>query len=156
MPYTFITDLTSWQWALQTECESDEIGARCFYIDTKKYYTAAMGSAYGRTIGDTFHVTLKNGSEFDVMLGDFKDDGSTDFFGHTKDLKGNLLLNYQGEPYTCVLEFIYDPETLNPEVETAGTFSVLDFFGGLYSDGANIKNIEYTGTKWYYKKNKTT
>lgn len=153
MPYICITNHKSQQWHLQMECETDELGARCYYYKNKKYYTAAMGSAYGRTIGDTFHVTLKNGYEFDVMLGEFKDDGLTDFFGHSKDQDGNPLIDYNGHEYTCVLEFIYDPEALDTTVLTYGTFSVIDCFGGIHSDGANIKNITYTGQKWKYKKN---
>lgn len=153
MPYTTITNHRSQQWALQMDCKPDEIGIQCYYDDeNNKYYTAAMGSAYGRTIGDTFHVVLNNGSEFDIMLGEFKDDGSTDFFGHTHDSEGNILLNYDGEPYTCVIEMIYDIETLDKTVNTAGMFNALDFFGGLHGKKGNIKSITYTGQKWKYER----
>lgn len=141
MPYTSLAGHESQQWALQTECKPNDLGIQCYYDknEDKTYYTAAMGSEYGQTIGDTFHITLNNGSEFDVMLGDFKNDT------YTK--------NQNNNSYTSVLEFIFDPETLDPSVQTYGTFTIIDFFGGLQSDKANIKSIKYTGQKWKYSEN---
>ena len=81
-------------------------------------------------------------------MGDFKDDGSTDYFGHSTDIYGNPLYNYDGEPYTCIFEFIFDDELLADDIRQAGTFTKRDFFGGLNGHGGNIKSITFTGRKW--------
>ena len=137
MPYTAITDKSSEQWKLQLEATTDENGIRRW----NGYILVALGSAYTHTIGDAFHVKLKCGSEFDVMCGDFKDDGSSPFYGHP-------AKNYDGETATCVLEFIYDDNALDDIVYYAGTFTVLQKFGGLYGDGGDIVKIEYLGRMW--------
>ena len=137
MPYTAITVKSSEQWKLQLEATTDENGIRRW----NGYILAAMGSAYTHTIGDAFHVKLKCGSEFDVMCGDFKDDGSETFYGHP-------AKNYDGEIATCVLEFIYDDNALDDIVYYAGTFTALQEYGGLYGDGGDIVSIEYLGKVW--------
>ena len=137
MPYTAITDKASEQWKLQLEATADENGIRRW----NGYILAALGSAYTHTIGDAFHVTLRCGSEFDVMCGDFKDDGSAPFFGHP-------AKNYDGQTATCILEFIYDDNALDDIVYYAGTFTALQEYGGLYGDGGDIAKIEYLGRMW--------
>ena len=137
MPYTAITVKSSEQWKLQCEATTDENGIRRW----NGYILAALGSAYTHTIGDAFHVTLRCGSEFDVMCGDFKDDGSEPFFGHP-------AKNYDGETATCILEFIYDDDALDDIVYYAGTFTTLQEYGGLYGDGGDIVSIEYLGKVW--------
>ena len=137
MPYTAITNKQSEQWKLQLEATTDENGIRRY----NGYILAAIGSAYTHTIGDAFHVTLRCGSEFDVMCGDFKDDGSAPFFGHP-------AKNYDGQTATCILEFIYDDDKLDDIVYYAGTFTALQEYGGLYGDGGDIVKIEYLGRKW--------
>lgn len=137
MPYTTITDKKSEQWALQLQARTDENGIRRY----NEYILAAMGSAYTHTIGDVFRVTLRCGAEFDVMCGDFKDDGSTPFYGHP-------AKNYDGQAATCVLEFIYDDNALDDIVYFAGTFTALQEYGGLYGDGGDIVKIEYLGRMW--------
>lgn len=138
MPYTAITNKQSEQWKLQLEATTDENGIRRW----KGYILAALGSAYTHTIGDAFHVVLRCGSEFDVMCGEFKDDGTDpNFFGHpTK--------HADGYDVTCVLEFIYDKDSINSKALQAGNFCNIEYFGGLHGDGGDIVKIEYLGRKW--------
>lgn len=145
MPYTSITDKKSEQWALQLQACTGKYGIRCYFDGDHIYFLAAMGSAYGRTIGDAFRVTLKCGTVLYVMLGEFKDDGTdSNFYGHPAP-------NYDGEIVTCILEFIYDPEKIDAKVwgeNGSGTFTVFDEFGGLHGYGGDIVNIEYLGRRW--------
>lgn len=147
MPYTAITNHASEQWKLQ--CDENtftgDYGIRCYSDNERVYFLAAMGSAYGRTIGDAFRVTLKCGTVMYVMLAEYKDDGTDpNFFGHPAP-------NYDEEIATCILEFIYDPEKIDAKVRGengSGTFTVFDEFGGLYGDGGDIVKIEYLGRRW--------
>ena len=142
MPYTTITNKRSEQWALQLQAFTGKYGIRSYFDGDRIYFLAAMGSAYGRTIGDAFRVTLRCGTEFYVMLAEYKDDGSDpNFFGHpTK--------HADGYDVTCVLEFIYDAEHINSKALQAGNFCNIECFGGLHGDGGNIEKIEYLGRKW--------
>lgn len=142
MPYTTITDKKSEQWALQLQAYTGKYGIRCYFDGDRIYFLAAMGSAYGRTIGDAFRVTLRCGTEFYVMLAEFKDDGTDpNFFGHpTK--------HADGYDVTCVLEFIYDAEHINSKALQAGNFCNIEYFGGLHGYGGDIVKIEYLGRKW--------
>jgi FtsZ-binding cell division protein ZapB len=142
MPYTAIRNKGSEQWKLQLEAYTDADGIRCYTDGTRDYILAAMGSAYTHTIGDAFHVVLRCGSEFDVMCGEFKDDGTDpNFFGHpTK--------HADGYDVTCVLEFIYDKDSINSKALQAGNFCNIEYFGGLHGDGGDIVKIEYLGRKW--------
>ena len=142
MPYTAITNKKSEQWALQLQAYTGKYGIRCYYDGDHIYFLAAMGSAYGRTIGDAFRVTLKCGRELYVMLGEFKDDGTNpNFFGHpTK--------HADGYDVTCVLEFIYDAEKIDSKALQAGNFCNIEYFGGLHGDGGDIAKIEYLGRRW--------
>lgn len=142
MPYTTITDKKSEQWALQLQTYTGKYGIRCYFDGDRIYFLAAMGSAYGRTIGDTFRVTLKCGTVMYVMLGEFKDDGTDpNFFGHP-------TTHADGYDVTCVLEFIYDAEHINSKALQAGNFCNIEYFGGLHGDGGDIVRIEYLGRKW--------
>lgn len=136
-PYTKITDTASEQYALQEECETGlATGARIYTDkDGNSYYTVAMGSAYGRCIGDAWEVTLDNGESFGIMLGDFKDDGSTEFFGHP-------CRNAREEPCTCVIEFIVDWVQTPSAVRERGSMSALGWCNG------NIIKLEYLGKRW--------
>ena len=142
MPYTTITDKKSEQWALQLQAFTGKYGIRCYFDGDRIYFLAAMGSAYGRTIGDTFRVTLRCGTELYVMLAEYKDDGTDpNFFGHpTK--------HADGYDVTCVLEFIYDAEHINSKALQAGNFCNIECFGGLHGDGGDIVKIEYLGRRW--------
>ena len=41
-----------------------------------------------------------------------------------------------------------DDQAISEEVRNAGTFTVLDKFGGLHGHGGNIVLLEYTGQVW--------
>ena len=138
MDYRKITNKKSDQYALQKNCYSNEIGIRMY----DKYYCTALGSAYGRDIGDTWHVTLECGTEFDIIYAEYKDDGTDpNFFGHPDK-------NYDKENCINVLEFVMDVDFVSRDVMLAGTFTKLDIFGGLYGHGGNVVKMEYTGRVW--------
>ena len=142
MPYTTITDKKSEQWALQLQAFTGKYGIRCYFGGDHIYFLAAMGSAYGRTIGDAFRVTLKCGTVMYVMLGEFKDDGTDpNFFGHP-------TTHADGYDVTCVLEFIYNAEHINSKALQAGNFCNIECFGGLHGYGGDIVDIEYLGRRW--------
>lgn len=145
MPHWKITDKTSDQYALQQECITvKSTGIRMYDAGETGYYCVALGGAYGTDIGDTWHVTLKNGSEFDIILADYKHP-----IDHPdpKDF-GDRCVNYDGETCTNVIEFIYDKEHIPTKVMNMGTFSALDFFGGINGDGGDIMKMEYLGRVW--------
>lgn len=144
MDYRKITDKNSIQYRLQEDCETNyDTGIRAYYVHETKtdYYCAALGSAYGRDIGDTWHVTLACGTEFDIILAEFKDDGTTDYFGQSDK-------NYDGDPCTSVIEFVTDEDYMPSAVLSAGTYTVLGSLGGLHGKGGNIVKMEYTGRVW--------
>ena len=142
MPYTTITDKKSEQWALQLRAYTGKYGIRSYFDGDRIYFLAAMGSAYGRTIGDTFRVTLRCGTVLYVMLAEFKDDGTDpNFFGHK-------TTHADGYDVTCVLEFIYDAANINSKALQAGNFCNIECFGGLHGYGGDIVKIEYLGRRW--------
>ena len=136
-PYITINNTSSSQFYLQKLCKTDSVTGIRVYTDRsgEEYYTAALGSAYGSDIGDAWKVTLDNGESFNIMLGDFKDDGKTEFFGH--DCK-----NAHEEPCTNVIEFIVDVDKLPAEVLDRGSFSVTNWCNG------NIVEMKYLGRVW--------
>lgn len=145
MDFRTITDIQSDQYKLQQECFSGiKTGIRMYDTGEEGYYCAALGGAYGTDIGDTWHVALKNGSEFNIILAEYKhpiDNPDPNDFG-------DPCKNYDGEDCTNVIEFVFDGDYLPKEVLIAGTFSKLTLFGGLYGDGGDIVKMEYTGRKW--------
>ena len=146
MPHWKISDKTSDQYTLQQKCITGNwSGIRVYHDDEGEYYyCVALGTAYGIDIGDTWKVTLRNGSEFNVILAEYKHDitdpDPNDF--------GDPCHNYDEQDCTNVLEFIYDEDIIPDCVLQAGTFTELDFFGGKYGDGGDIVKMEYTGRKW--------
>lgn len=136
-PYTAINLPGSAQLRLQQECTTGLATGIRIYTDESgnDYYCAALGSAYGRDIGDTWAVTLDNGSEFDIIYADYKDDGKTEFFGHPCE-------NKREKPCTCVIEFIVDWDKLPEVVRERGSMSEKEWCDG------NIVKMEYTGRKW--------
>ena len=136
MDYRKIKDTASWQYKLQQECITKD-GIR--YYD--KYICTALGSAYGRDIGDTWHITLECGTEFDIIYAEYKDDGTTDFFGHPDK-------NYDGQNCTNILEFVVDEHQMSVVAKQAGTYTALGYYGGLYGNGGNAAKMKYTGRVW--------
>lgn len=142
MDYRAITDRESWQYKLQQECETGIAeGIRLYTSGENTYYCAALGSAYGRDLGDTWEVTLRNGTSFRIILSEYKDDGGTDFFGHPDK-------NYDGGSCTNVIEFVVDTDAIPTSVRQAGTFTVLGYYGGLHGEDGNIVRMEYLGREW--------
>lgn len=142
MDYRKITDKNSIQYKLQEDCDTDvDSGIRVFYANGTDYYCAALGSAYGRDIGDTWHVKLECGAEFDIILADFKDDGATDYFGQPDK-------NYDGDPCTSVIEFVTDEDYMPSSVLSAGTYTVFGSLGGLHGKGGNVVEMKYLGRVW--------
>jgi hypothetical protein len=143
MDYRKITNTASMQYKIQEECVTSSVyGIRRYYAHSlnMSVYTVAMGSKYGRNLGDIFKVTLANDSPFYVMLAEFKDDGITN-----PSYPGHPCKNYDGEDCTNVIEFIVDEGQISPSVKHTGTFTALETFGGLHGSGGNIKTIEYIG-----------
>lgn len=138
------------QYRLQQGCTTSPItGIRLFSVFTgtnryEKYYCAAMGGAFGTDIGHAYKVKLKCGTEFNVILADFKHpiDNVRD------DDYGDADTNYDGQACTCVIEFVVDMARVPDKVKQAGTMSALDMFGGLYGDGGDIVEITDLGKVW--------
>lgn len=137
MDYRKITNITSAQYRLQQECTTDYQGIRRY----GNYICVALGSAYGRDLGDTWKVTLKNGTSFKIILAEYKDNGSTDCFGHPD-------INYEKQDCINVIEFIVELSKVPESVRKAGTFTAMDWYGGLDGDGGNIVRMEYLGREW--------
>jgi hypothetical protein len=138
------------QYKLQEGCTTDiTTGIRLFSVFTgtnryEKYYCAAMATAYGTEIGRAYKIKLKCGTEFNVILADFKhpiDNIHDDDYGDND-------TNYDGEQCTNVIEFVVDMDSVPDKVKQAGTMSALAQFGGLYGDGGDIISIEYIGKVW--------
>lgn len=138
-------DPLSEQYALQQQCCTSSLtGLRYYRSEEDDYCTAALAGAYGTTIGDAWRVTLKCGTVFNVMMGDFKhpidNPSSSDF--------GDATKNYDGQDVISIIEFIADFSQMPDVVKQAGTYTALEEFGGLYGDGGNIVKMEYLGRKW--------
>ena len=143
--YRKLNVVNSDQYKLQQECMTDlHTGIRFLCEDHDKYLCAALGTAYGITLGDAWQVTLKCGYQFNIILADFKhpiDNIDPEDFG-------DIDTNYDDEECINVIEFICDLRISPKKVIQAGTMSALDEFGGIYGDGANIVSIKYLGRKW--------
>lgn len=130
---------------LQQECYTDgKTGIRVYENKGDWYYCAAMGTAYGIEIGQAYRVKLKCGTEFTVIMGDFKhpiDNVQADDYGDADK-------NYDNQDCTCVIEFIVDMSHVPYKVKQAGTMSALSYFGGLYGDGGDIVEITDIGKVW--------
>ncbi len=142
MDYNKIKDKSTPQYWLQQECETGVTTGIRLYTDCNEevYYCAALGKAYGQTIGDAWHVTLQNGENFNIILGECKGNDAG-YFGHDDE-------NYDGIKCVNVVEFVVDEAKIPFEAADKGTFTALDSFGGLYGDGGNIKSMKYLGRVW--------
>lgn len=105
------------QYLLQTNANTytDSDGFRRY----NDYYIVAVGSYYSRNVGDTFHIILENGKEFDVMVGDIKQDV------HTDATNCYCLIN------GSVLEFIVDTRQLSKLSLDMGDVSYSGFEGNI-------------------------
>ena len=135
--YTSIDNEHSSQYALQQMCTTSRATGIRIYEDSEGeiYCCAALGSAYGRDIGDAWEVTLDNGESFRIIYADYKDDGKTEFFGHP-------CRNARKQPCTNVIEFIVEWEKLPSEVRERGSMSEHEWCNG------NIIEMKYLGRVW--------
>ncbi len=122
MDYKTITSKSSDQYKLQEKATTDEYGLR--KID--ECYLVAMGTFYTENVGDKFKITLEDGDEFFVIIGDVKQDCHTD-------------VNNQYAPVYCsngeflganIIEFIVDTDELSKEVRNLGSVGAYDFLDG--------------------------
>ena len=132
------------QYKLQKACQTErETGLRFYYDGAEKYYCAALGGAYGSMIGDTWRVTLRCGTVFNIIRADFKHAlpaEPNDF--------GDLCQNYDKQLCMNVIEFVADFGFMTQAVKDAGGYHELECFGGKYGDGGDIVKIEYLGRRW--------
>lgn len=120
MDYRSITNRRSTQWMLQTRAYTNDNGFRM--IDGK--YLVAMGTYYG-TCGEEFIITLSNGQEINVIIGDIKDNRHTDATNRYIPRNGNIV------------EFIIDTNKINSMSRRMGDVS----HSGLYGDIIKIEKI---------------
>lgn len=142
-PYKFAKG--SQQAMLQEVCRTDaETGIRYYDDGQTKWFCAALAGAFGTDIGHAYKVKLKCGTEFNVILADFKHpiDNVRD------DDYGDADTNYDGQACTCVIEFVVDMASVPDKVKQAGTMSALDMFGGLYSYDGDIVEVKDEGRVW--------
>lgn len=116
MDYRTITDVTSLQYALQTDAITDEKGFRRL----NGMYMVALGSNYG-AVGDVFAITLEGNTVFLAVKGDEKQDIHT--------INGYGIQAYDGS----VVEFIVDTEALPEQVKLMGDCSYAGFYYGVVS-----------------------
>lgn len=144
MDYRKVTNTRSWQYQLLQECSPElYTGIYTYYHEGNHYKCVALGSAYGKDIGDAWKVTLENDSTFYIILTEYKDSGlaGSDFFGHT-------AKNYSGEDCINTIEFVVDSTTMSSKAKSFGTFNALEYYGGIYSHNGNIKEFKYIGRIW--------
>lgn len=120
MDYKTITDKKSSQWELQQQAHTDENGLRAI----GERYCVAVGTYYADECGKIFQITLEDGTEFEVIVSDIKNDKHTDkknMYVPMKNGNGNLL------------EFIVDTDFLSDEIKKLGDVSNLGLIGNVES-----------------------
>lgn len=120
MDYKKITDETSTQWELQQQAHTDVNGLR----KIGELYCVAVGTYYTQQCGETLSVTLYDGTEFEVIVSDIKDNIHTDknnMYTPMENGNGNLL------------EFIVDADSLPEEIVELGDVSSLGLIGNIES-----------------------
>jgi len=123
MDYRTITDQSTVQWQLQQLAETNEYGFR----EIDGMYLVAMGTYYSDHAGAMFRITLENGTVFDAIMGDVKDDRDTDATNRHRN--GN------------VVEFIVDTDQLHEDARLMGDVSYTPDAGLL----APVQSIQYLG-----------
>ncbi|MCM1234391.1 MAG: hypothetical protein NC489_30185 [Ruminococcus flavefaciens] len=123
MDYGTITDRSSKQYKIQTLCETDDNGLRRY----KGYYTVAVGSGFGATVGDYIDVNLSSDVTLHCVIGDMKKDEHTD--------AKNIQVSHNGN----VVEFIVDAGILNSEARGSGDISDINGFEGY------VKSVDVIG-----------
>ena len=146
MDYRKITQKNSAQIMLQDDdCTSTESGTGLRYsiIGDRKYYHAALASAYGLAIGNCFEFTLDNGYVIPVIHAEYKhaiEDAHADDFGDPDK-------NYAHTKTISVIEFVYDRQEASPEIIDRGGMFV-EPFSDLSGVTGNIVGVKYLGRLW--------
>lgn len=161
---------------LQEDCATDpETGIRYYYDGSGTHYLcAALGHAFGMEIGTAYEVTLQNGYVFPLILADYMHPVNEDHeiydilrvlshvtpdkaYGNYFELRqmpdghwepGEFHRNYDDEEVLHVIEFVADVRVIPHAVRDAGTFTVLEQFGGLHGHGGCITKITKIGRVW--------
>ena len=161
---------------LQEDCATDpETGIRYYYDGSGTHYLcAALGHAFGTEIGTAYRFTLQNGYTFPVILADYMHPVNEDHeiydilrvlshvtpdkaYGNFFELRqmpdghwepGEFHRNYDDEEVLHVIEFVADLRVIPHAVRDAGTFTVLEQFGGLHGHGGCIAKVEKIGRVW--------
>lgn len=107
MDYRKITNKSSKQWALQQLAQTDENGFRVF----NGRYLVAVGTYYAKEVGKEMRITLEDGKEVQVIIGDIKQDIHTD--------KNNQYVTANGN----IVEFIVDIDKLDLLTKKLGNVS---------------------------------
>lgn len=105
---------SSKQWKIQEKAYTDKNGLR----KIGDAYLVALGSYYGTQLGTRYTVTLSNGSVFDIILCDCKQDRHTD------------SLHREGLRSRDVIEFYVDKKKLPKKVRTSGSVHSIEYFSG--------------------------
>lgn len=122
MSYTSITDETSDQYKMQNNNMSytDNIGLRR-YMKTEgiknenDFYMVAVGNYYAQNkCGGKFHVILDSEIEFDIIVGDIKNNKDTD--------EENKICMHNGS----IIEFIVDIDMLSEKSRIDGDIREMD------------------------------
>lgn len=124
MGHKSITNKRSMQYELQQSAYTDELGFR--KINDK--YLVAMGTHYSASCGKEFKITLDSGTEFEVIIGDIKQDIHTD--------KNNQFVEANGN----IIEFIVDMDKLDKLAKKLGSVSVLGLEGNIIKIEERIDN----------------
>lgn len=114
MDYKAITATNSKQYKLQTNCITNGEGLRTY----NGYYTVAVGSGFGATVGDYIDVKLSTGALLHCIIGDMKQDGHTG--------SDNIQVTHNGN----IVEFIVDITALNRKARMSGDISSIPGFEG--------------------------
>ena len=107
MSFKSITNKSSEQYRLQSECWSDEYGFRRW----GDYYCVALGSRYSTNIGSKFKITFDTGVEIYAILADCKSDKHTDRTNSYNPFNNNIC------------EFIVDMNSLDGLSKKMGDIS---------------------------------
>lgn len=123
MSYKTITAKNSIQWKLQQKAVTNAYGIR----ELDGMYMIALGTYYSDHAGAMFRITLENGTVFDAVMGDVKDNRDTDSMNQHRN--GN------------VVEFVVDTPKLARDARLMGDVSYTPNAGLM----GPIQSIEYLG-----------
>lgn len=112
MDYRAIKNKSSFQYAFQDECYTDDLGFRR-QNDTNKY-VVAVGTSVTDKIGTDIELVLEDGSIISCVVGDIKNNAHTD--------DGNLITCVDSKN-PCASEFLVNEDLLPSQVLNSGDCS---------------------------------